>query len=770
MLSSITGCRNIVYCSVSPCEFATCAAYPEATCVDNYCGGCFTDWFNGDTEVDCDIPTCKLPIELGPCRGAIQRHGFNSTSGECEEFTYGGCLGNANNFETRRDCTDECGCRNIVYCSVSPCDIATCAAYPEATCVDNYCGGCFTDWFIGDTEVDCDIPTCQLPIEPGPCRGAIQRHGFNSTSGECEEFTYGGCLGNANNFETERDCIDECGCRIVNCSVSPCESATCAAYPEATCVDNYCGGCFTDWFNGDTKVDCDIHTCKLPIEPGPCRAAIQRWGFNPKSGVCEKFTYGGCLGNANKFETERNCTDKCGCRNIVYCSFSPCEFATCPAYPEATCVDNYCGGCFTDWFNGVTEVDCDIPTCQLPIEPGPCRGALQRRAFNPKSGKCEEFTYGGCLGNANNFKTERGCIDKCGCRNIVYCSVSPCEIATCAAYPEATCVDNYCGGCFTDWFIGDTEWIVIVIPTCELPIEPGPCRGAIQRRGFNHKTGKCEEFTYGGCLGNANNFETERDCNDECGCRNIVYCSVSPCESATCAAYPEATCVDNYCGGCFTDWFIGDTEVDCDIPTCELPIEPGPCRGAIQRWGFNHKTGKCEEFTYGGCLGNANNFKTERGCTDECGCRNIVYCSVSPCEIATCTAYPEATCVDNYCGGCFTDWFNGVTEVDCDIPTCQLPMEPGPCRGAIQRWGFNPKTGKCEEFTYGGCLGNANNFETERDCTDECGCRNIVYCSVSPCEIATCAAYPEATCVDNYCGGCFADWFNGDTEVDCESK
>ncbi|XP_071834290.1 uncharacterized protein [Apostichopus japonicus] len=53
-------------CFVRPCEFATCAAYPEATCVDNYCGGCFTDWFNGDTEVDFDIfPLASFLSSLG---------------------------------------------------------------------------------------------------------------------------------------------------------------------------------------------------------------------------------------------------------------------------------------------------------------------------------------------------------------------------------------------------------------------------------------------------------------------------------------------------------------------------------------------------------------------------------------------------------------------------------------------------------------------------------------------------------------------------------
>ena len=30
---------------------------------------------------------------------------------------------------------------------------------------------------------------------------------------------------------------------------------------------------------------------------------------------------------------------------MVYCFVSPCSVNTCPAYPSATCEDDYCGGC-----------------------------------------------------------------------------------------------------------------------------------------------------------------------------------------------------------------------------------------------------------------------------------------------------------------------------------------------------------------------------------------------------------------------------------------
>ncbi|VDN08782.1 unnamed protein product [Dibothriocephalus latus] len=51
---------------------------------------------------------------------------------------------------------------------------------------------------------------------------------------------------------------------------------------------------------------------------------------------------------------------------------------------------------------------------------------------------------------------------------------------------------------------------------------------------------------------------------------------------------------------------------------------------------------------------------------------------------------------------------------------CTLPLETGHCRAAFRRFGFDAGTGKCEEFIYGGCGGNGNNFETLEECQRMC--------------------------------------------------
>ena len=51
---------------------------------------------------------------------------------------------------------------------------------------------------------------------------------------------------------------------------------------------------------------------------------------------------------------------------------------------------------------------------------------------------------------------------------------------------------------------------------------------------------------------------------------------------------------------------------------------------------------------------------------------------------------------------------------------CLLPMVPGPCEGYYQRFGYDPKTQTCRQFTYGGCHGNNNRFEDRQECEAVC--------------------------------------------------
>jgi hypothetical protein len=78
---------------------------------------------------------------------------------------------------------------------------------------------------------------------------------------------------------------------------------------------------------------------------------------------------------------------------------------------------------------------------------------------------------------------------------------------------------------------------------------------------------------------------------------------------------------------------------------------------------------------------------------------------------------------------------------------CSLPPEPGDCNGSIGRFAYEPRTGLCQPFVYGGCGGNANNFETAEACYAACGGRGEQ-------DLAACEYPTDCTLVPVVCCGC----------------
>ncbi|XP_048477814.1 carboxypeptidase inhibitor SmCI-like, partial [Plutella xylostella] len=183
---------------------------------------------------------------------------------------------------------------------------------------------------------------------------------------------------------------------------------------------------------GITSIDPD---CILPPEPGKCKARLPRYYFDPKTGSCSsKFIYGGCGGNDNRFVTETQCKD------------------TCSSKPFAK----------------------SNPTCFLPPEPGRCKARKRRYYFDPTTGSCSSFNYGGCGGNGNRFKTINHCKNKC---------------------LPSTRSPEY----------------------CQLPFDYGDCDvGEGVKWYYDAASALCLEEIYSGCGGNGNIFDTEEHCYDTC--------------------------------------------------------------------------------------------------------------------------------------------------------------------------------------------------------------------------------------------------------------
>ncbi|KAI9586508.1 protease inhibitor-like isoform X1 [Glossina fuscipes] len=51
--------------------------------------------------------------------------------------------------------------------------------------------------------------------------------------------------------------------------------------------------------------------CSLPKEVGPCRGSKLNFYYDSEAKTCKEFFYGGCQGNANRFDTQEECQQLC---------------------------------------------------------------------------------------------------------------------------------------------------------------------------------------------------------------------------------------------------------------------------------------------------------------------------------------------------------------------------------------------------------------------------------------------------------------------------
>nr|XP_037274980.1 boophilin-H2-like [Rhipicephalus microplus] len=137
-----------------------------------------------------------------------------------------------------------------------------------------------------------------------------------------------------------------------------------------------------------------------------------------------------------------------------------------------------------------------------------------------------------------------------------------------------------------------------------------------------------------------------------------------------------------------------------DLPEqCQLPAHPGFCKMLLLRWWYNAEKGQCEEFFFGGCSGNANNFETKELCEHTCSVH--AHNQRRKRRIET-----------------YTDYLLRLTGPVCE----RLPFR-GRCEYAIERFYYNPARKSCRTFTWSGCGTNLNNFKTEKACMEACGPR-----------------------------------------------
>ncbi|VDD77294.1 unnamed protein product [Mesocestoides corti] len=128
----------------------------------------------------------------------------------------------------------------------------------NARCVNGQCR--CESGFYGDPNYSCQFiggdrpsanPRCRAPLDPGQCFARLEKYGYDSRTGRCEKFTYTGCQGNSNRFETLEECERECLSRQIG---DKCATVQCGY--NARCQDGYC--VCEDGYEGDPNRECRL--------------------------------------------------------------------------------------------------------------------------------------------------------------------------------------------------------------------------------------------------------------------------------------------------------------------------------------------------------------------------------------------------------------------------------------------------------------------------------------------------------------------------------
>ncbi|XP_071080149.1 four-domain proteases inhibitor-like [Haliotis cracherodii] len=106
-----------------------------------------------------------------------------------------------------------------------------------------------------------------------------------------------------------------------------------------------------------------------------------------------------------------------------------------------------------------------------------------------------------------------------------------------------------------------------------------------------------------------------RLCNQMCRQKPVV----DKCQCSSKAALPSNPCQNKKCRFGTRCTAFGSRPVCLPMPkACLLPQMRGLCTGTVIRYYFNHRSGNCEPFVFGGCSPNANNFISIQLCQKIC--------------------------------------------------------------------------------------------------------------------------------------------------------
>ncbi|XP_062972353.1 tissue factor pathway inhibitor isoform X2 [Elgaria multicarinata webbii] len=244
------------------------------------------------------------------------------------------------------------------------------------------------------------LPICAYKADAGSCRAIHIRYFFNILTRQCEMFNFGGCKGNENNFLTQEECQEAC--------IVPDVPEKIKRHSSKTEKPSY---------------------CLLKSEVGTCRGLIRRYFYNKETEECEKFYYGGCLGNENNFRSLKECQDTCQDStpsanslhtdddSILVSIINNSTPVAKQVYSANSLETEDVNILFSKTNNSSPVAKPESPLlpslCVMPMDKGLCRASEKRYFYNYTTRKCRPFSYTGCGGNENNFTSRKACLRMC---------------------------------------------------------------------------------------------------------------------------------------------------------------------------------------------------------------------------------------------------------------------------------------------------------------------------------------------------------------------